>query len=144
MHVGEAIFTICAEMPHKPPLTPQDMLGRVHGLRHRSLLFTSGDPFYIDKARKYPGRPILLGADALERLLDPKWGHDPAALLKELEKLGTQLFVFPRVVDGRTLTAWNILQNAKLPDAGRGRVVFSMNAPTWDISSTELRAATGT
>lgn len=140
MHVPEAVFTVCVDMPHKPPLTPQDMLARVHGLRHRSLLFTSGDPFYIDKARKYPERPILLGADALERLLDPKWGPDPADVLGELEKLGTKLFVFRRVDKTGTLTAWNVLMNAKLT-AFSNRVVFEMNASTWDISSTELRAA---
>lgn len=138
---GEPVFVVCATAPNKPSLTVQDMLERAKGLRHRSVLFTDGDPMYIDKAHRFPGRGLLIGADAFERLFDPKWGLDTTAVLTEMQQLGTTLLVFDRLLDGQLLTAKAVLEKAGQLDSPLvAAVVRPTGMTTPDISSTAVRA----
>ncbi len=141
---GEPVFTVCASAPNKPPVSVQDMLERANGLRHRSVLFTDGDPMYIDKARRFPGRGLVIGADAFARLFEAKWGLDTTAVLTEMQQLGTTLLVFDRPVDGQLLTAKAVLEKAGLSwcglDSPLAAVVRPTGVSTPDISSTAVRA----
>ena len=88
------VFQITANPPHKPVLTLPEMLGRVrHFLGKREVLFTEGYPLYLDKARRFPGATIVLGSDALRRMLDPQWGVEVVPMLNEFRKLGTRFEV---------------------------------------------------
>jgi hypothetical protein len=150
------IYTICANPPHKGALSVQEMLRRAKLLQKHSnpvVLFTQDDPFYIDKARANPGHPLVIGADALLRMFDPKWGHNPRALYDEFQALKTQFLVFGRVIDGEYVAAgdailkvWDTLGFMVEKDGLRCvpldykvRAIFTAIGGRWDISSTALR-----
>jgi len=117
------------------------MLERAKGLRHRSVLFTDGDPMYIDKARRFPGRGLVIGADAFARLFEAKWGLDTTAVLTEMQQLGTTLLVFDRPLDGQLMTAKSVLEKAGQLDSPLvAAVVRPTGMVTPDISSTAVRA----
>lgn len=133
------IYTVTADNPHKGQLSVQDLLKRARMLRGKNRLFTRGDPLYIDKARMFLDTPIAMGADALERMLDPKWGADPAKMLYEFAQLGTRFYVSARPVNGRVLTLGEVL-SATPYDADLLSELFFEVPGVWDASSTEVRA----
>ena len=67
------IFHVTLDPPHKPALTTAQVLQRAKLLSGHDRFFSQGDPLYLDKARRWPGARILMGLDALERMLDPRW-----------------------------------------------------------------------
>lgn len=147
-----AFFEITSDQPHKEPLSVQTMLTRAEALRRAgcSVLFSRGAPLYIDKARRYPGAHFVIGADALDRMLDPKW-CPVMPMLEEFDKLGTRFWVgarngkdlktvlIERLGDDwfRQATRWSA-DPAMTP----GSSLFRQVDGTWDISSTELREKT--
>jgi nicotinamide mononucleotide (NMN) deamidase PncC len=131
-------YEITAEPPHKDALTVQQLLQRAKLLHGGDRLFTRKEPFYLDKARVFPGVPLVLGADAVDRIMDPKWGLDVSCMLKEFEALGTKLYVAGRLVDGKWMSGHDIIQKHR--DAiGEHIEVFREIYGRWDISSTEIR-----
>jgi len=136
------VFEVTAEPPHKEALSVQALLQRAKLLLGHDRLFTRKEPFYLDKARAFPGIPLVLGADAMVRMLDPKWGIDLEQMFKEFRKLDTKLLVAGRMVGDKFVTiddiskdfrllnprVWGYAQSVMLPIGGR-----------FDISSTELR-----
>lgn len=137
----KVVFEVTANPPHKSALTVQELLQRAKMLQGHNRLFTSSLPLYLDKARKYPGAAIIMGADAALRMLDPKWGVDVESLLSEFITLGTKFYIMGRMVGDKFTTVRDIMAtfagNDKLLLCGdtlfyhlRGRV---------DMSSTELR-----
>jgi nicotinamide mononucleotide (NMN) deamidase PncC len=139
------VFEVTAEPPHKAALTVQQLLQRAKLLQGHDRLFTRKEPYYLDKAKAFPGIPLVLGADAMVRMLDPKWGIEPVDLFKGFIDLNTKLLVAGRVVEGKFTTCEDI-QNSLLPRNGgdRGVWILAHNVllpleGRWDISSTELR-----
>ena len=116
-----------------------DLIERAARLRGYDCLVTDGYPLYLDKARRFPGRTFILGADALARMLDPAWGVPPEQLLAEFESLGTRLRVAGRVVDG-VWTTFDDLLRERIPARFFGLFDEPIGGRS-DISSTELRAA---
>ena len=100
----QAIFHITINPPHKPALTAAQMLQRAKMLEGFPRLFTQDDPLYLDKARRFPGAKILVGVDAVERMLDPKWGVEIAPMLEEFRRLGIKFLVADREFDGKVIT----------------------------------------
>lgn len=137
--VGKRIaFEVTVSPPHKLPLTVQDLLQRAKMLQGHNVIFTSGLPLYLDKAKAFPGAALVLGADAVIRMLDPKWGVDLLPLLKEFKELGTRFYVIGRIVNNKFVTADDIVKN--LPDElSKYGYLFNHLDGRWDISSTELR-----
>jgi nicotinic acid mononucleotide adenylyltransferase len=142
----EPVFTICSTPPHKPELSVQEMILRAKRLQNRIVLFTRNDPFYIDKARAHEGTPLVIGADALLRLIDPKWGLNAKEMFDEFDRLNTVFYVFGREIDGVFVNAWEA--SAKI----RSRLSLSpeqyatMFVPLegrWDVSSTVVRSELG-
>ena len=136
-HGFPVVFEIAAAPPHKPPLGAQALLRRARLLRGRRVLVTRGEALYIEKARRFPGVPLVLGADALHRMLDPKWGPSIGAMLDEFRALGTTFYVSSRVVAGEHLTAQNVLERHHVE--GAHRALFVELATCSALSSTELR-----
>lgn len=95
-HHVPVVFHVTANAPHKPPLTVQELLKRAKLLKGKNTLFTRGEALYIEKARRFPETPIVMGSDALLRMLDPQWGPEVKAMLCEFSQLGTTFFVSPR------------------------------------------------
>lgn len=134
-HAVPAVFAVCATPPHKEQLSTADLLRSVKMLRGHDRLFTEGDPLYLDKARRFPGRAFIVGADAVARMLDPAWGPEVEAMLAEFMHLGTTFRVNARLVNGVPLTPEDLI--AQVPE--RFRALFVPVAGRWDVSSTDLR-----
>lgn len=124
------IFSVTATPPHKEALSVPLMLRRAAQFKvacDHEILFTEGEPLYIDKARHFPGAYFAIGVDAALRMFDPKWGHEIEPLLAEFRELGTRFLVFGR--DG--------VPASSVGDHG----VFLPMGGAWDVSSTALREA---
>ncbi len=133
-----AIFHICVRPPHKPPLPPVEVLRRAKLLDGRDVFFSSGDPLYIDKARRHPGCKIVIGADAFVRMLDPSWGHPVEPMIREFAELGAHLFVADRVHGGKLVTLPDVWQPFMAGVCSR--IVTPVEHV--DLSSTAVRGAT--
>jgi hypothetical protein len=129
------VFHITTNPPNKEPLKLGEMLQRAAYLKGRNVLFTEDDPLYIDKARRFPGATFIVGIDAVQRLLDPKWGTPVLPTLNEFVRLGTRFKVAPREVDGKLLR----FSDVPIPEAYKG--MFQELSPTayTKLSSTALR-----
>jgi Cytidylyltransferase-like len=127
------IFWITAEPPHKAAVPFPELLRRARLLRGHDVLFTAGEPLYLDKARRYPGCHFVIGTDALGRMFDPKWGPGVDQLVREFRGLGTRFYVTSRLLDGKLVTLRDI---ADAPED------LCVEVPgRWDVSSTEIRRA---
>lgn len=137
------VFEVTSDPPHKPEVSVQDLLKRAKLLQGRDRLFTKGMPKFAEKAKAYPRVPLILGADTLLRILDPKWGIDPKELIRQFINDQTTLYVSGRMVDGKFTTRDDIV-NGLDPKVTKGfdMRVFQELEGRWDISSTELRNKT--
>lgn len=134
-------FNITQDSPHKPPLSLTDMLQRAKLFKGHRLLFTRGDPLYIDKARLAPGTTFVVGADSLLRMLDPKWGPDVKTMLYEFIKLYTTFLVAPRKMAGETLTMHQVLDRCGVDYAIRNDLFKELTGfEPVEMSSTQIRS----
>lgn len=135
---SRGIFHITTNPPHKPALNVIELVERAKLLDGYARIFTQDDPLYLDKARKFPGAKIIVGVDALIRMLDPKWGVEITPLLNEFRALGTKFLVADREVNGQVETLFHIA-GAPLDICKR------INNPTehYKMSSTALRNGIG-
>jgi nicotinamide mononucleotide (NMN) deamidase PncC len=138
-HGMQVVFETTANPPHKAALTVQELLKRAKLLQGHDRLFTQDLPLYLDKARAFPGVPLVMGADAALRLLDPKWGQDPVETFREFDKLGTMLYIVGRNIDGKFVNRDSIWD--RLPSGALDLYAKTTRRVKgeWDISSTELR-----
>ena len=134
---GPVVFHVTVDPPHKPALSFTEMVERAARLRGRDRMLTEGDALYLDKARRFPGRAIVIGADALARMFDPCWGQPVEPMLAEFQSLGTRFFVVGRLVDGQFRSPDDV--RALVPEPFRA--LFQPLAGRWDISSSQIRAA---
>lgn len=135
----KVVFEITALPPHKEALMVQDLLQRAKLLQGYDRLFTQSYPMYLDKAKAFPGIPLVMGADAMLRLLDPKWGVDIDTTLNTFAKLKTDLYISGRLIGDKFITANDILTSLTHEQSNKH---FNMIKPIygrWDISSTQLR-----
>lgn len=137
---GRVAFQLTIDTPHKPRLSPADVLQRAAMLRGHDLLVTQGYPLYVDKARRFPGKAFVIGADALARMLDDRWGPQVTPMLCELSELGASFVVAPRRVNGRLLRLHDVLDAAGVhPDR---RFLFrELDGVDVELSSSAMRAA---
>ena len=131
----DVLFTLSVDPPHKEAVSLAEVLKRARMMRGYPFMITQGDPLYIEKARKNPGKPLVVGADALLRLFDPKWTSDIEALWSEFKELGILFYVVGRLVNGEWVAAHEA--QYKAPQAYRD--LFIPLAGRWDISSTAIR-----
>ena len=95
-----AAFYVTTNPPHKPALNVIELVERAKLLEGFDRMFTQNDPLYLDKARRFPGAVFIVGVDAMERMLDPKWGVAIEPLLNEFRSLGTTFLVADREMNG--------------------------------------------
>ncbi|HUB05499.1 MAG TPA: hypothetical protein VMB50_00775, partial [Myxococcales bacterium] len=126
-------FCLTLHPPHKLPLSTAVALQRVRQLRGQDVLISEGDPLYLDKGRRHPGCAFLMGADALDRMLDPRW-CPVLPMLAEFDRLGTRFQVVGRATAPPA-------PFANVPQAFRH--LFSELPGRFDVSSTDLRRQTG-
>lgn len=130
------ILSITANPPHKSHLTVPEMIAKVRHLRNHVVYFNQ-DPLFIDQARRFPGCSFAIGADALDRMLDPKW-CPVSPMLAEFNKLGTRFYVGPRLIGNAYVSAEDVLRKYDVDNNDRG-LFQSVEVPRLDISSTQLR-----
>lgn len=162
----ETLYTICVDSVHKPPLDGLDILDRAavfraEGLREEkhtivlppsrgsgevtfdppkpNLLFTAGDPLFVDKIQKYPCAKWALGADTLDNLLDPKWGPATADVLRLFDSLRAELYVFQAKNGDAVLRAEDVLLKYGV-QASQRTAITALNYLPPAARSTELRA----
>jgi len=107
------IYVTTVDPVHKEKLSPADMLQRAVGMKGRDFLLSEGDPLYIQKARKFPGCRFAVGADTMDRMLDPSWGVTTEDLVREFHSLGVRFFVPSRLVGDRFLRCQDIIREKK-------------------------------
>lgn len=134
------VFHVTTDGPHKSPLGLQDLLKRVRMLRGHDRFFTRGDALFVDKARRFRGVPIAIGADSLLRMLDPKWGPSVMPMLYEMAQLGSRFYVAARTVDGELLTLKRVIELSGVEDYDLLHQLFESVDGVWDFSSTQERA----
>ncbi len=114
--VTNSVFNIEISPPHKSSLTVPEILQRLKLLKHHDVLLTDGLPLYLDKSNAFPGNPLVLGADSLVRMLDPKWGPDPIKIIQAMSQNETRLYIVGREVDGKYISANEAI--ALIPESG--------------------------
>lgn len=141
-------FLVNQDAPHKPGLSPVDLLARMAYFRSFApscraetyLVLTRGQPLLVDKVRVFaPGRinaRWLLGADSLQSILDPRWGVSQEEIVGCLRGNRAHLCVFDRPQDGVMLR-----QDVVLRQAGAQQFyhVVRFMGETPDLSSTKIR-----
>lgn len=131
------VFTINQDSPHKGKISAVDLLARAAYHRRRRydtatpLLITRGQPLYVDKVAGASG--LVLGADALQAMLDPRWGLSVREVVDRLKDV--DLYVFDR----GDLRVYDVMRKAGAATAELSW--FAMGASS-DLSSTQLRAKT--
>jgi len=104
LDVGDTCgWVINVDPIHKKTLTGVDLLARVADIQSKSkdpIIFTQGQPLFLDKIQKNPHRNWIVGTDTLERMLDPKWGIDPTDLLEAIYTSAGQIHVVGHYAPG--------------------------------------------
>lgn len=143
-----ATYLVSTRSPHKGDMSIQQILGIVAQVRKdrwadngeynpRNVEFTCKEPLFIDKARKRPGSTFLIGADTMQRMLDPKWGPDIVEMLNEMRNLKVTFYVRGREIDGKFVECRDI------PVPFPYQLLFRPLPGRCDVSSTEVRNAQG-
>lgn len=139
---GRVCYLVSSVSPHKGRLTVQEMLykaGMIQAERWRQdsrpVEFTRDEPLFLDKARSRPASTFIMGADAMESMLDPKWGPAIEPMLQELSQLGTQFLVMGRY--NKVKGIWKTCKDIEVPY--KYRSLFQHLEGRVDISSSELR-----
>jgi nicotinic acid mononucleotide adenylyltransferase/nicotinamide mononucleotide (NMN) deamidase PncC len=136
------IHQVSIDSQHKPMLRPQDVLQRAKMLQGHDVVFSVSEPLFVQKAEHNPGIPIIIGADAALRMLDPKWGIEPLELLTKFEKFKTMFLVANRLIDDKMVTLKQIEQLLFDLNLNQFNTLYkSLGDQHWDISSTEIRNA---
>ncbi len=138
-----AIYLVSSVSPHKGRLSVQQMLMTAGMLRAerwrdeyepRMVEFTHDEPLFLDKARKRPGSTFIIGADTMERMLDPQWGPAIEEMLTEMRNLDVKFLVMGRLVGDK----WVTCRDIKV--AWPHQLLFQPLEGRLDLSSTQLRS----
>ncbi len=141
-------YEINVDSPHKGRLTGVEMLARAayfrvdRHLAPRPLRFTYGMPLFTDKVNQRPwGTCFVMGADTLERILDPKWGPSTKAVLETFYNTGTHVYLFDREVRESDGSVRFIDAQRLVGDLHQYQDVFNYLGSSKSISSTDIRNA---
>lgn len=131
-----SIFNIEMVSPHKGELHVTEVLQRLKLLRGYDTLVTSGCSLYLDKSNRFNHHPLVMGADAFLRMLDPKWGPEPKKLMEDFSQNRTPLMIFGREINGKYVSADEAI--SLVPEACVCYDLIPIEG-RWDISSSEIR-----
>jgi nicotinic acid mononucleotide adenylyltransferase len=137
----QVVYQITANTPHKGSLTVQELLKRAKLLSGHPRMFLEEVPLYLDKARMFPNIPLILGVDAMLRILDPKYS-DVQKTLQEFAFLGTNFYIADREINGEVIRYYDLARlSPKIPIEDLRSLHLHMQPleGRWDISSTEIR-----
>lgn len=138
-----AIYLVSSSSPHKGRMSVQQMLMTAGMLRAerwrdeyepRMVEFTHDEPLFLDKARKRPGSTFIIGADTMQRMLDPQWGPAIEEMLTEMRNLDVKFLVMGRLVNDQWVTCRDI--KVSWPH----QLLFEPLEGRLDMSSTQIRS----
>lgn len=138
-NVRDSVFTTCVNPPHKNKLSSVEILQRIKQMKGQNFLLTWDDPYYTHKAKMFPGGKIILGADVLISIFDPKWGLDSVEMLNTFKENGVRFLVRGRLVDGKFTSLADCRAQIKLLNDSNYYSLFAHVDGRDDISSTDLR-----
>ena len=125
----------------KPSLNLADVKIRLAPFRHRSGVWLTRAPRFLDKARLFPGATFIVGVDTAERILKPAYyGGCDLALTNALRSVRDQ--GCRCLVAGRLNSQGCFLQLADLKVPSEFQELFTPLPPDTfrlDLSSTQLR-----
>lgn len=150
-HSVNVVYQINIDSPHKGTLTGVEILARAAYFRAdrfkapRALKFTVEQPLFTDKVKYGGSFDLVMGADTLERVLDPKWGPSTEEVLATFERFGVKIYLFDRFVkegdSERSIEAQEVVSNLpekyRLPSIG----MFEYMGRSKSVSSTDIRNA---
>jgi len=136
------VFSTTVNPPHKPALSTAECLQRAKLMKGHNFIVTEGDPRFLEKARKFPGAHFVMGADAMDRMLDPKWGFEIRPMLDEFASIGTRFLVPGRLVGTEFLVCGRVMSNHMADVLGRTSLFIPVDFRL-DLSSSEIRAKNG-
>jgi len=149
---SDVCYTVNVDGPHKGTMAPGQMLAIAAQFRRErlqwhpaSVLFTRGEPLFVDKFKARPEKTFVVGVDTFERMLDPKWGVDPLQVLKSIYDNTITLFVCDRIVDGVRKSAHGAIERL----VPRGEVplkhtyIQAIDVEPSALLSSAIRAAAG-
>lgn len=141
---GPVAYELSLENVDKQPLTEEEALRRARQFSGWVDLLMTRAPTFREKALLFPGCTFVIGYDTAVRVVAPRYYADEAdmhAALAEIGQRGCSFLVAGRLHEG----AYHTLADVPIPP--QFRHLFAA-IPTdrfrMDISSTELRARTGT
>ncbi len=141
--LGQAVaFELSVSNVDKPPLPRDEIRRRLLQFDGQAPVWLTQAPLFVQKAERFPGAVFVIGADTAMRIVSPRYyDGEPRMLaaLGRIRELGCRFLVACRV-DARG-QCWR-LTDVPIPAACVG--LFVEIAPAefrWDISSTEVRAA---
>lgn len=138
----KVVYEMTNYHPNKGVISYEELERRMNQFRSFAPVVVSDHaPLYIDKARKYPGVPMVMGADAAFELLNPVHYHNSLMemydVLGEFRDVGTVLYVVGRYVEREK--TYMTLQDLPIPD--RFRDIFRDVSFREDISSSAIRSS---
>lgn len=133
------VFSTTINPPHKDALSVAQMLQRIRLMEGRDFVLTEDDPLFLDKARRFPGAHFIMGADALIRFLDPKWGQPVRQMLAEFERLHTKFLIPGRLVEG-AYVRWEQVRETFSEHVQGFEHLFIPVDYRLDMSSSQIRA----
>ena len=134
----QLVFSTTTYPLHKTPLSTSEMLQRAKLMRGHDFLLSGYDPLFLDKARRFPGAFFVVGADTMDRFLDPQWGPAIEPMLSEFMSLGTKFLVLGRQVKGNYVTADDIAAK-RLSQGSKFMELFTAVQFRLDLSSSDIR-----
>lgn len=139
MRTGKkVVYSISGSHPIKGKICQEELLARISQFRFLApVLIMNDTQLYLEKARAFQGFDFVIGADALETILDAKYySVSVDEVLKKFGECGTHFFVANRHIGGKNLRFGDLLKN--IPE--RYHRMFTELSSKIDISSTKLRS----
>lgn len=133
------VFEITNTHPDKGRIPDEEMMHRADQfLMFAPVLLTDNAPLFIDKARRYPDVPMVIGADVMQSLLNVRYYENSLKkmfeVLEDFRRFGTVFYVSGRDVNGMFLTRDDVAVPKRYED------LFLAVSGREDISSSALRA----
>jgi nicotinamide mononucleotide (NMN) deamidase PncC len=135
------VFELGVVNADKPPLTIEEVRRRLARFAGKAPLWLTRAPTFVEKAALFPGAVFVVGADTAERIVQPRFYGDSAALLDQaMIELRSRSCRF--LVAGRVNAEGNFADLANLPIPAEYRDLF-VDIPAGefrvDLCSTQLR-----
>ena len=133
-------FELSAFNVDKPPLSIDEINGRLEQFESNQTVLVSNSPLFSQKSKIFPGSTFVIGWDTAARLINPKYYDQSENImynsLNEIEETGCDFLVAGRLADGsfRELSALQIPARFKKIFKSIPESKFRI-----DISSTQLR-----